>query len=419
MTTVSLRTDGTLVRTSGTTVRHVLLTVQAPSPTAARRERPPVDVAFVIDRSGSMSGEKLHLAREAVVQGLSMLAPADRFSIVAYDDQVQVVMPLGSWSTTEAAQAVRAVEASGSTNLSGGWLTACMQLAEAPEARALRKCLLLSDGHANAGIVDAGQLGVHASALRERGISTSTFGIGDDFDEELMTRMARDGGGQAYYIEDAAQTSALLTSELGETLDVVARDVVLHLRLPDRTSLEVLSDFRASGAGPTQTVALGHLVSGQSVSVLLRVMCPEGAQGASLSLGASVVSAEHPAGAWSDLVWTYAADEACQAQTLDAEVLGSVARVDAARARREAVFHNRRGNFVGARRTMEDAAQRIYERAGSVDEAQAMVDGLLLDAATFEAPMAPRDRKATEYASRSVLTSREPSGRARRSTPGA
>lgn len=419
MTTVALRTDGTLVRPSGQTVRHVLLTVQAPLSTAGRRERQAVDVAFVIDRSGSMSGSKIQLAREAVVQGLSMLAPSDRFTIVAYDDAVQVVMPLGAWSISEATQAVRAVDASGSTNLSGGWLTACMQLAEAPDARALRKCLLMSDGQANAGIVDAGQLGVHAAALRERGICTSTFGIGHDFDEELMTRMAREGGGQAYYIEHAAQTSGLLTSELGETLDVVARDVVLHLRLPDRATLEVLSDFRASGSGPTQTVALGHLVSGQAVSVLLRVVCPEGAQGTSLSLGVSVVSVEQPAAAWSDVAWTYADTEACNQQALDAEVLAHIARVDAARARREAVFHNRRGNFVAARRTMEDAAQLIYERAGSIDEAQAMAASMLADATTFEAPMAPSARKATEYASRSVLASREPSGRARRSNPDA
>ena len=348
-----------------------------------------------------------------------MLAPTDRFSIVAYDNQVQVVMPLGSWSITEATQAVQAIEVNGSTNLSDGWLTACMQLAEAPDARDLRKCLLMSDGQANAGIVDAGQLGAHAAALRERGICTSTFGIGHDFDEELMTRMAREGGGQAYYIEHAAQTPGLLTSELGETLDVVARDVVLHLRLPDRATLDVLSDFRASGAGPTQTVALGHLVSGQAVSVLLRVACPEGTTGTSLSLGASVVSAEQPAGAWSDLVWTYADEEACAQQAMDAEVLAHIARVDAARARREAVFHNRRGNFVGARRTMEEAAQLIYERAGSIDEAQATVASMLSDAAMFEAPMAPSARKATEYASRSVLASREPSGRARRSNPDA
>ena len=93
-----------------------------------------------------------------------MLAPTDRFSIVAYDNQVQVVMPLGSWSITEATQAVQAIEVNGSTNLSDGWLTACMQLAEAPDARDLRKCLLMSDGQANAGIVDAGQLGAHASS---------------------------------------------------------------------------------------------------------------------------------------------------------------------------------------------------------------------------------------------------------------
>lgn len=415
MTTLTLRTDGTRVRASGPTVRHVLLTVQAPLSTAGHRARPPVDVAFVIDRSGSMGGPKIHLAREAVVQGLSMLAPTDRFSIVAYDQDVQVVMPFGSWSMTEATQAVRSIEPNGSTNLSGGWLTACMQLAEAPGPRSLRKCLLMSDGQANAGITDARELARHAAELRERGICTSTFGIGHDFDEELMTGMARDGGGQAYYIEHEAQTSALLTSELGETLDTVARDVVVHLRLPDHATLEVLNDFPTSGSGPTQTVTLGHLVSGQTVTVLLRITCPAGPTGASLSLGASVASAEQPASGWNDLAWTFADDEACAAQALDHEVVAAVVRVDDARARREAVYYNRRGNFEGARQALERTAREVYERVGDVDEARTVVARMLEDAAMFEVPMAPSMCKSTEYSSRSVLASRDQAGRARRS----
>ena len=94
----------------------------------------------------------------------------------------------------------------------------------------VNRTLLLTDGLANIGITDPAELERHASELRQRGVATSTFGVGADFDERLLQAMADAGGGHFYFIESAAQIRDHMTSEVGESLDVVARGV----ELPDR-----------------------------------------------------------------------------------------------------------------------------------------------------------------------------------------
>ena len=222
MTELTVRTDRSLIRAAARSVRYVVVTVVAPV-AAKTAERQPIDVAFVLDRSGSMGGEKIVLARDAVLQGLAMLQPRDRFAVVAYDNMIDLVVPLTQASAEARANAerrLREIDARGSTDLGGGWLKGCQQLAEAPNRAATARCLLMSDGQANQGITDPNELERHARELRDHGLVTSTFGVGGDFDERLMSAMARAGGGHGYFIQRARQVGDLLTSELGESLEV-------------------------------------------------------------------------------------------------------------------------------------------------------------------------------------------------------
>ena len=108
----------------------------------------------------------------------------------------------------------------------------------------VNRCLLLTDGLANVGITDADELADAMPAeLRARGVSTSTFGVGNDFDERLLQDLADAGGGHFYYIADAPQIRDAITSEVGETLEIVARDVDARdhraRRHPDRADQPV------------------------------------------------------------------------------------------------------------------------------------------------------------------------------------
>ena len=115
--------------------------------------------------------------------------------------------------------ALRTLHAGGWTDLGAGWLSGCAQVGEATADSALGRCLLLTDGLANHGITDPDELVRHAAELRRRGVTTSTLGVGHDFDESLLRRLAKAAGGHFYYASSAAQIPTMVEAEVGEALD--------------------------------------------------------------------------------------------------------------------------------------------------------------------------------------------------------
>ncbi len=182
----------------------VRIVAPAQDDTGAQRAAP-LDIAFVLDRSGSMHGGKLELAKEGVDVALSRLRDVDRAALVVYDDAVDTVQPLASTTPRMKASlrlALHGIDPGGSTFLSGGWVAGCHELAEATPvsgehltAARIRRVVLLTDGLANVRILDPGELARHAGELRRRGIATTTVGVGQDFDEGLLSAMAEAGGG--------------------------------------------------------------------------------------------------------------------------------------------------------------------------------------------------------------------------------
>ena len=121
------------------------------------------------------------------------------------------------------------VEPRGSTDLCGGWLRGCEQVALAQTPGAVTRVLLLTDGLANAGITDPAEIVGHAGELRRRGIATTTIGVGDDFDEHLLGAMADAGGGHFYYVEHDEQIPRRIETEVGEALEVTLREARLRV----------------------------------------------------------------------------------------------------------------------------------------------------------------------------------------------
>ena len=152
----------------------------------------------------------------------------------------------------------------------------------------MNRVLLLTDGLANVGITDHDELIGLAYDLRRRGVSTSTFGVGTDFDETLLQGMADAGGGHFYFIGDVAQMRDHITSEVGETLEVVAREVVLELTLPESVRIDSLSPFRLERRGGRVLVYLGDMLSGQVLSIVLRVTFDFGEAGREVGVGVRV-----------------------------------------------------------------------------------------------------------------------------------
>jgi Ca-activated chloride channel family protein len=415
---LTIATDRRLIRSRWHSTRYIVARVIAPTSTSGA-ERPAVNLAFVLDRSGSMSGDKIRLAAQAVEEGIGRLQPRDRFSVVTYDNEVDVLVR-GTQAIPDACHdaidRLRTVDARGSTDLGGGWLAGCEQVAAALIAQGVNRTLLLTDGLANVGMTEPTDLTHHASELRARGVSTSTFGVGNDFNEELLQGMAQAGGGHFYDIATAAAIRDHISSEVGETLEIVARQVALELSLPGEIRVESLGAFPARASAGRTLIALGDLVSGQTVEVPLRLSFPLGQVGATIPVLLGVDDRDGAFdGATGRLAWEYAPDDANDVQPREVEVDRVIARVFVARARREAVRLNRAGDYQGARRMLEATAKRIRSYAGRDAELRTIVDALMREVEQFQQPMQERARKVAYAQSSYEMQSRLADGQARRS----
>jgi len=314
-----------------------------------------------------MHGMKLELAKLAARRAVELLGPNDYVALVAYDSEVEL-LARGALLTPEHRRhllaAIDRLHAGSATNLSGGWLTGCEEVARAGRDDTVARTLLLSDGLANAGITDLESLRTHAGALRTRGVATSTFGIGGDFDERLMEQMARAGGGNFYYLERAEQIPDFLASELGEALEVVARDASLVVEVDDGVMIHSMDDRRTTTNEREVRIALDDLVSRQDVELVLRVTfprnAPHGTPGITLRLADRDGVLQAPP---ARIDWEYADHRANDSQPRNVEVDRVVAGRYAARAREEAAEYNRVGRLDQARAVLLGTARRIREYA--------------------------------------------------------
>ena len=376
---LDLTADRRLIRTGSASTRYVRARIEAP---AAPRdsERLPVNIAFVLDRSGSMHGEKIRLAREAVLTAIRSLRDEDRFSVVVYDDQVDLVAP-GTPATASARRkaesVLRQVEARGMTDLAGGWLAGCAQVAEALDEAAVGHCLLLSDGLANRGLTDHGELVAHARELAARSVATTAFGIGRDFDERLLGDMADAGAGNFYYVESPAQILDFIASEVGEALEVVAAEARLVIDVPASVRVSVLNDLNTVREGARLTVELGSLVSEQVFDVVLKLKFPCGPLGAEQVVAATLRDRDEVlAGDAATLAFTYASAEENDAQVRARPVDREVAALYAARAHGKALDYHDRAAYEDAVGTLNATARRIAEYAADDSELLAIIRNL-------------------------------------------
>ena len=418
--TLSIQADRSLVRSTGGSVRYVLASIQAPE-CSEQRAPLPLNIALVIDRSGSMSGDKIRHARDAARYAVSVLRPIDRFAIVCYDDQVDILVP-STQATPEAChQAVMAIDrltARANTDLGAGWLSGCQQVAEYLSGESLNRALLLTDGLANQGITDQATLCHHATELRVRGIVTSTFGIGEDFDEVLLSAIADAGGGNFRLIRNAEEIPHLLRQELWEGLSVVAAETVLEIGTPPGVKVESLNDFPLSQPeSGVSHIRLGDLVSEQMIEPVVLLRFPEGSTGSSANIQIRVLDKNGTLGrVEQSMAFQYADHGDNDRQLRNVIVDRRVASLYAARARREALFANRSGDYAKAGQIIAACRKRIETYVGTDPELRALVIGLEETQISFSTFMDSMSRKHIYSSSSAYIKERLVSGSARHSS---
>lgn len=220
----------------------LLLRVQAPDrPAELAVKHTPKRLALVVDRSGSMHGEPLDEAMKCVSHIAKHLTPKDDLSIVVYDSRVDVLMPIGPMLSQDAVQAaISQVTSGGSTNLHGGWLEGAEQL-EGGSDNAISRVLLLSDGQVNAGLQVQSDIEAQCRAWQAKGITTTTVGLGRNFNEDLMVGMAQTGGGQNYYGQRAEDLFDSFDEELSLLQAMYVRKLSAKLIPAPGVIVEMLS----------------------------------------------------------------------------------------------------------------------------------------------------------------------------------
>jgi Ca-activated chloride channel homolog len=203
-----------------------------------------INLCIVIDRSGSMAGEKLEQAKKGCVDIYESLNPNDRLTVLAFDDDViSVVNPQTPANLIK--ERIMALKPGGQTNLSKGWYLGLLELQTYTTDNHINRLILLSDGAANAGEQKQSILGAESSRARnEMGITTSTIGIGTGFQEDILATLANESGGRFWFIGKSS-IEEIIKEEFSGALSVFLECSKIEVNLPPGvTIIRELNDLQ-------------------------------------------------------------------------------------------------------------------------------------------------------------------------------
>jgi Ca-activated chloride channel family protein len=244
------------------------------------QNRTPVNVAIVLDRSGSMSGEKIWKAKEAAKMAVSRLGPQDIVSVIAYNHGVEVLVP--ATKATDKSfifNRIDSLAADGNTALFSGVSKGAAELRKFRGGNRVNRVILLSDGLANVGPSSPAELADFGASLIKEGISVTTIGLGMGYNEDLMASLARSSDGNHAFAETADDLNGIFTFELGDLLAVVANDVLVEIQCPPGVRPMRVLGRDAQIFGQKVVAKLNQIYSNQEKFLLLEVDIPASKEG--------------------------------------------------------------------------------------------------------------------------------------------
>lgn len=241
------------------------------------QDRAPVNVALVLDRSGSMSGDKIVKAKEAALLVVDMLGKDDIFSLITYDTEVRTLVPATKLTDKSSVKSkIRRITDGGSTALFGGVSKGISEVDKFLDVNRVNRVILLSDGIANVGPSSPYELGRLGISAAKKGISVTTIGLGLGYNEDLMTQLALKSDGNHAFVENSRDLVTIFNKELGDVLSVVAQDVNIKIICDDNIRPVRVLDREATIRGSEITLNLNQLYSNQEKYILLEVEVPAG-----------------------------------------------------------------------------------------------------------------------------------------------
>lgn len=345
------------------------------------KSRKPLNVSFVFDKSGSMSGEKIEYSRLAAQSMVDTLGEQDLFSLVTFDTGVQtLIAPAFAVDRDAMKTRIAGIEEGSSTNIDGGLAKGYEHAIKNYDQSKINRVILMSDGEANVGDTDMGSLGARAAGFKAKDVSLTTIGVGTGFAEDFMTHLATEGGGTFYFVNSAADAEASFAGEIKALQRTVASDVKLNITLAEGVKLTKVFGHTTSTAGQSLNVDSNDLIAQQSKVLLLELDVPAGEDGTEAPIASVTVDFEDVAfggtkQATASAKVRFTADAKAQADSRDNQVASSVISLQSASAMLLAASRLDTGDTAGARTAIADQHTLV---AGKADE---LADQDLLDLA--------------------------------------
>ena len=334
--------------------------------------RAPLNVAIVIDRSGSMAGQKIEHAKKAALAALAQMRPDDIVAVVAYDSRVSVLVPATKVSDRESIRrGILRLRASGSTALFAGTVKGAEEVRKFYDPRSVNRVILLSDGLANVGPDTPEDLAQLGRDLRLEGISVSTVGLGLDFNEDLMMALARSSGANFTYVENSRDLERLYRKGFGAMATIAASDVEAKVELPEGFRPVRVLGMDADILGQTATIPVNQLYAGFEQHVVVEfetAIVPE------CSMPVATVDVSYR---WLATEKVYHVEREATARftkkkrdverSVDRDVMVTVIEYLADERARAAIELRDKGNIVEARRALRESARYMEEQAQRYD----------------------------------------------------
>jgi len=381
------------------TYLDLLIKIVPPS-VETQLNRQALNLGLVIDRSGSMQGKKIEYARLAASYVVGQLQERDRISVTIYDEIVEVLVPSTPVNYgNEIQKKIATIEPRGWTNLHSGWLEGSLQVSQHLQPQQLNRVLLLSDGLANAGETNPNTISHHVQGLAQRGVSTTTLGVGEDYNEDLMELMAQSGDGNYYFIESPEQLNAIFQAELQGIMATMGQKVSLGIQPgANVVLLDVFNDLDKTEFGRYK---LSNLVSGNTLEVVVRLKVPPQYGNkplCELRLAWNNSESEQRRVLLEEFSLPSVPENIFNQLPLEKEVAQKVAQYLAARGKKEAIKHLDKGEIPQAQSALRDARLQVMSAPSAADLFQevANLDDLESD---LEAQNYKRVRKSASYQS--------------------
>jgi Ca-activated chloride channel homolog len=239
------------------------------------KRRPPVNLAIVLDKSGSMQGEKIQQAIRGAVDAINLLGPNDIVSVITYDSTVSVLVPATKLTDPESVvHAIRQIKADGNTALFAGVSKGAAEVRKFLDKERVNRVILLSDGIANVGPSSPGELGALGASLLKENISVTSLGLGLGYNEDLMVQLAAKSGGNHRFVEKATELADVFRSEFNDVMSVVAQEVDVQITIPEGIRPVRVLGNEADINGQQVVTRLAQLYSQQKRHVVVEVEIP-------------------------------------------------------------------------------------------------------------------------------------------------